>query len=169
VLVVHDREAAASLLRSMLGRRLLAVTEARHWYQGRRDSDSRSLLHIWLHFERSSALMAHGRGEQLVLKLAEPYASYDIHEYGRTIVAPAQEPDVLASIVGQQLLNAAPLLRSALDDEAGSTGLRNGLGGSAIISLIYEGDVDDGPSDDGAMAAGALQAHRDRAGVAHGR
>jgi hypothetical protein len=38
---------------------------------------------------------------------------------------------------------------------AGSTGQRNDLGGSARISLVYEGDVDERPSDDGAAAVGS--------------
>lgn len=70
---------------------------------------SQSLLHFWLHFEGASALMAHRHGEDLILKLAEPYASYDMQEYGQTIIAPAQGPDPLASVVGQRLFNAAPL------------------------------------------------------------
>src|SRR3954468_13519567 len=44
---------------------------------------------------------------------------------------------------------------------AGSTGQRNDLCGSARISLIYEGDVDDRPSDDGATPVGPT-AQRER-------
>jgi hypothetical protein len=106
---VHDSEATAGLLRLMVGRRLLAITEARHSYQGRRDSDASSLVHFWMHFEGSPALMAHGVGDQLTLRLEEPYASYGQQEDSATAVAPAQEPDRLASAVGQQLRNAAPI------------------------------------------------------------
>jgi hypothetical protein len=91
----------------VLGRRLLAVTEARHWYDGKRDTDPRSLLQFWLHFESTATLMMHGHGDQLLLAVEQPYASYDMQQSGHTVVAPAQEPDLLASVVGQQLLNAA--------------------------------------------------------------
>ena len=93
----------------MLGGRLLAVTEARHWHGGERAGDSESLLHFWLHSEGLSPVEFHGRGDELVLDQAEPYGSYDLQEDGKTIVAPAQQPDLLAGVVGQRLRSVTPV------------------------------------------------------------
>ncbi|MFG1940537.1 hypothetical protein [Micromonospora tulbaghiae] len=105
-----DTEAAAvQVLRPVIGRDLVAVTEARHWFGGRRGGDTESLLHFWLHFSGTPPLMAHGSGEALSLRFAEPYAAYDMGEDGETRVGPAQRPDLLALLPGHRLLNAAPI------------------------------------------------------------
>jgi hypothetical protein len=41
-------EMVTSWLKGMVGRRLDAVTEARHWHEGRREPDAESLLHVRL-------------------------------------------------------------------------------------------------------------------------
>ena len=93
---MNDPGAAAELLRDLIGQRLLAVTEARFWFEGQRDDDAASLLDFWLHFEGKPTLMAHGCGEDLSLELVGPYPSYEMQECGETRVGPAQEPDLLA-------------------------------------------------------------------------
>ncbi|MBX6751378.1 MAG: hypothetical protein IRY85_17225 [Micromonosporaceae bacterium] len=98
----------------MIGRDLVAVTEARHWHDGQRRGDAESLLHFWLHFQGSAALMLHGCGDLLVLEFSEPYASYDMGEYGETRVGPAQPPDLLAQMPGHRLLDAALLWVTAM-------------------------------------------------------
>ncbi len=71
-----DPEMVASWLTSMSGRRLDAVTEARHWHEGRRASDAESLLHAWLFFEHALPVGLHGHGDQIVLAKENPYRSY---------------------------------------------------------------------------------------------
>jgi hypothetical protein len=102
-----DPELVASLLKTMIGRRLDAVTEARHWYKGRRGSDADSLLHAWLFFEYLVPIGLHGRGDQLLLAKDDPYRSYDMDEYGETRVGPAQSPDVLSGFIGARLADGA--------------------------------------------------------------
>ncbi|MEU7807289.1 MULTISPECIES: hypothetical protein [unclassified Micromonospora] len=102
-------QATEAVLRQVIGRNLVAVTEARHWSGGRRSGDAESLLHFWLHFQGVPVLMAHGSGELLRLQFAEPYAAYDMGEFGETRVGPAQRPDLLALLPGHRLLNAAPI------------------------------------------------------------
>lgn len=63
------------------------------------------LLHFWLHFEGMPAIMAHGCGDLLKLTEEEPYSSYDMQEYGRTVVGPVQPTDVLGEVVGQCLVD----------------------------------------------------------------
>ncbi|MET7752980.1 hypothetical protein [Micromonospora sp. NPDC005367] len=104
---MNDPGAAAKLVCGLIGFRLLAVSEARYWFEGRRDDDAASLLDFWLHFEGKPALMAHGCGEQLSLELLDPYPSYEMQECGETRVGPAREPDLLASFVGQRLIDAS--------------------------------------------------------------
>lgn len=88
-----------------LGRQVTGVTEARHWYAGRRDS---GLLHFWLHFAGlPTPLMAHSSGDHVSLRFESPYAAYDMGEYGSTRVGPARAPDVLAVLPGRRLLDAA--------------------------------------------------------------
>lgn len=104
---MNDPGAAAELLRDLIGQRLLAVTEARFWFEGQRDDDAASLLDFWLHFEGKPTLMAHGCGEDLSLEFVGPYPSYEMQKCGETRVGPAQEPDLLASFIGQRLLDAS--------------------------------------------------------------
>ncbi|MEV7228652.1 MULTISPECIES: hypothetical protein [Polymorphospora] len=98
---------AVELMHRVIGRDLVAVTEARHWHDGRRGGDAESLLHFWLHFQEVPPLMAHGCGELLLLEFSAPYAAYDMGEYGETRVGPAQKPDLLALLPGHRLLDAA--------------------------------------------------------------
>ncbi|MGC4859582.1 hypothetical protein [Micromonospora sp. DT68] len=100
-----DAETVAVLLRPLLGRRLRAVTEARHWYDEGPVTGTAGLLHFWLHFEGMPAIMAHGCGDLLKLTEEEPYSSYDMQEYGRTVVGPVQPTDVLGEVVGQCLVD----------------------------------------------------------------
>ncbi|HEX5596375.1 MAG TPA: hypothetical protein VFX61_10210 [Micromonosporaceae bacterium] len=101
-----NRAEAAAVLRCVIGRECIAVTEARYWYGGRREGDAESLLHCWLHFQDTRPLMVHGSGERLFLKFGEPYPPYDMGEHGETRVGPARAPDLLASLPGHRLLNA---------------------------------------------------------------
>lgn len=105
-----DPEMVASWLESMVGRRLDAVTEARHWYQGRREADAESLLHAWLFFEHAVPVALHGHGDQFLLAKENPYRSYDMEEYGETRVGPAQPPDVLSGFIGARLTDGAVIL-----------------------------------------------------------
>lgn len=105
-----DPEVVASWLREMLGRRLDAVTEARHWFEGRREPDAESLLHAWLHFEHAVPVGLHGRGEELLLSKENPYQSYDMDEHGETRVGPPQQPDILSGFVGARLSDGAVIL-----------------------------------------------------------
>ncbi|MFC8615341.1 hypothetical protein ACFT9M_02810 [Micromonospora purpureochromogenes] len=104
---MNDPVAASEFVRDVIGWRLLAVSEARYWHEGQRDDDAASLLDFWLHFEGKPALMVHGCGEHLSLELVAPYPSYEMQECGETRVGPAREPDLLASFVGQRLLDAS--------------------------------------------------------------
>ena len=87
------------------GRQVTGVTEARHWYEGRRDPGP---LHFWLHFAGlPTPLMAHSSGDQVLLRFEQPYAAYDMGKYGSTRVEPARAPDVLSVLPGRRLLDAA--------------------------------------------------------------
>jgi hypothetical protein len=122
--LVDDPVATAALVRDLLERQLLGVTEARHWYEGKRDDGAASLIHFWLHFQGKSPLMAHGTGEHLLLEFREPYASYDMLEHGEMRVGPAQAPDLLAMFVGQRLLDAALIQGYASEPSVGGLRLR---------------------------------------------
>jgi hypothetical protein len=102
-----DPGLVASWLNAMVGRRLDAVTEARHWFKRRRGPDAESLIHAWLHFEQAVPVEIAGRGDELLLSKEEPYLSYDMEEYGETRVGPASPPDVLAKFVGATLIDGA--------------------------------------------------------------
>jgi hypothetical protein len=105
-----DPEMVTSWLKSMVDRRLDAVTEARHWYEGRRKPDAESLLHAWLFFEYAVPVGLHGHGDQLLLAKENPYRSYDMDEYGETRVGPAQRPDVLSGFIGARLTDGAVIV-----------------------------------------------------------
>ena len=82
-----------------MNREVVGVTEARHWHGGRRESDSVSLLHFWVHFaDIPEPLMAHSCGEQLSLTFGHPYAAYEMQEHEEVRVEPARAPDLLASL-----------------------------------------------------------------------
>jgi len=116
-----DPEMVASWLTSMLDRRLDAVTEARHWYEGRRKPNAESLLHAWLFFEDAVPVGLRGSGDRLLLAKENPYDSYDMDEYGQTRVGPAQPPDVLSGFIGARLTDGAVIVGD--DDDAVVTGL----------------------------------------------
>jgi hypothetical protein len=92
-------------LRRRIGCRVEAVTEARHFYEGRPDAES--LVHVWLGLGPGVPTLLHGLGDDLMLHSEEPYASYDMEEGGKTLVGPARAPDLLASVVGARLTDAA--------------------------------------------------------------
>ncbi|MET7397564.1 hypothetical protein ABZS66_29170 [Dactylosporangium sp. NPDC005572] len=133
------------LLRRLVGRRLVGVTEARYWYEGRRDGDAASLLHCWLHFAGLPPVMAHGCGEHLLLEFAEPYASYDMQEYGETRVGPAQPPDLLAAYAGQLLRNVAPIQGYTSEPSVGGVRLRFERADLVVASFADEWLLTPGP------------------------
>ncbi|MEV6969844.1 hypothetical protein AB0M47_32485 [Hamadaea sp. NPDC051192] len=106
---LHDQWLVEHQLAELRGRTLLAVTEARHWFAGRRDDDATSLIHPWFHLENAAPIQLHVHGEDLMLSTAEPYTPYDMDEYGQIRVGPAQPPDLLAEVVGQRLRATTPL------------------------------------------------------------
>ncbi|WP_027659634.1 hypothetical protein [Salinispora fenicalii] len=112
------------LIEQVIGRNLVAVTEARHWHEGQRDGDVESLVHFWLHFQGVPPLMAHGSGELLRLEFSEPYAAYDMGEHGETRVGLAQWPDLLALLPGHRLLDAALIRGYAMRPALGGVLLR---------------------------------------------
>nr|WP_205863663.1 hypothetical protein [Planosporangium mesophilum] len=103
---------------------MLAVTEARHWYEGERGGGAASLIHFWLHFEGKPFLMAHGTGDYLRLEFSEPYASYDMQEHGETRVEPAHAPDLLSAFVGQRLVDLALIQGYVSEPAVGGLRLR---------------------------------------------
>lgn len=105
-----DPGMVALWLGSMVGRRLEAVTEARYWCEGRRESDAESLLHAWLFFESAMPVALHGRGDQLLIAKENPYRSYDMDEYGETRVGPVRRPDVLSGFIGARLTDGAVIV-----------------------------------------------------------
>jgi hypothetical protein len=106
----NDPEMVAFWLKSMVGRRLEGVTEARHWHEGRREPDAESLLHAWMFFEHTVPIGLHGRGDQLLLAKENPYRSYDMNEHGEARVGPARHPDVLATCIGARLTDGAVIV-----------------------------------------------------------
>ncbi|MFI7649014.1 hypothetical protein ACIBTZ_23485 [Micromonospora sp. NPDC049460] len=115
-----DPELVAVWLRDRIGLRLDGVTEARHWYEGRRDGDAGSLLYAWLHFADRPPTRLHGRSEELLLDVTDPHGPYDMAEHGEVRVGPARRPDLLATGVGERLNRAAVLVEP-------STGYCSGL------------------------------------------
>ncbi|MBY8874188.1 hypothetical protein K7640_20375 [Micromonospora sp. PLK6-60] len=126
-----EREATADLLREFLGRRVVTVTEARHWPDGRPPEEEPALLHFWLHVEGGAALMFHGAGDHLRLSRAQPYPAYEMGEYGRVRVAAAQPPGVLASFAERPLDDAALLYLDA--DRRSPSGVRLRFPGDDLI------------------------------------
>ncbi|MET8283091.1 hypothetical protein [Micromonospora sp. NPDC005174] len=110
-----DPEMVASWLKSMVGRRLDAVTEARYWCEGRRGPDAESLLHAWLFFADAMPVGLHGRGDELLLAKEYPYRSYDMDEYAETRVGPARHPDLLSGFIGARLTDGAVIVGHDVD------------------------------------------------------
>ncbi|MEV0428702.1 hypothetical protein [Micromonospora sp. NPDC050495] len=132
-----DPEMVASWLTSMCGRRLDAVTEARHWHEGRREPDAESLLHAWLFFEYAVPVGLHGCGDHLILAKDDPGGFYDMGEYGETRVGPAQEPDVLSRFIGARLTDGAVILGH--DGDAVCAGLVLRFeNGDLVIGALYD-------------------------------
>ncbi|SBT50535.1 hypothetical protein [Micromonospora auratinigra] len=142
---MDDPLAVAGLVRDLIGRRLLAVTEARYWYEGQRGGDAASLLDFWLHFEGRPTLMAHGCGEHLRLELTDPYPSYDMQEDGETRVGPAREPDLLATFVGRRLLDASLVRGYTTVPSVGGLRLRFERGDLMVASLADQWVLRHGP------------------------
>lgn len=134
-----DPELVAAWLRERLGLRLDGVTEARHWYDGRRGGDAASLLHAWLHFAHRPPTQLHGRGEELLLSTTDPYLSYDMAECGDVRVGPACPPDLLAAVVGERLTRAAVLVETATGHCSGLL-LRFG-GAELLVATLGDGWV----------------------------
>ena len=130
-----DPRMVASWLTEMIGRRLDAVTEARHWYEGQREMDTASLLHAWLFFEHAMPVGLHGRGDELLLAKEDPYRSYDMGEHGETRVAPALPPDVLSRFVGARLTDGAVIVGHDGDMVCAGLDLRFNNGGLVIGTL----------------------------------
>lgn len=105
-----DPRMVAAWLGDMVGRRLDAVTEARHWHEGHRESDAGSLLHAWWSFEHAVPVGIHGRGDQFLLAKEDPYRSHDMGSYGQVRVGPARHPDLLARFVGARLTDGAVIV-----------------------------------------------------------
>lgn len=126
------------MIQLLLGRRLSAVTEARHWFAGERGGDADSLIHFWLHFDGAPPLMAHGCGEHVALEFSEPYAGYDMQESGETRVAPARSPDLLAEWVGQKLVDAAVIQGDGTGSAVRAVQLRFEHGDLVVASLADE-------------------------------
>lgn len=130
-----DPEMVASLLKTVIGRRLDAVTEARHWQKGRRRSDAESLLHAWLSFEYAMPIGLHGHGDQLLLAKDDPYGSYDMDEYGETRVGPAQPPHALHGFIGARLADGAVIFGHDGDQVCAGLALRFETGDLVIGTL----------------------------------
>jgi hypothetical protein len=88
------------------GRTVLAVTESRHWFAGKRGGDAESLVCPWLHFESAPPIQLRVHGEDLILTYDVPYPSCDMDEYGELRVGPATAPDLLATLVGERLTSS---------------------------------------------------------------
>lgn len=132
---MSDRAETAELLHQIIGREVVAVTEARYWYEGKREGDAESLLHFWLHFQGNPPLMAHHSGEHLSFEFGEPYAAYDMGEYGEARVGPALAPDLLAFLPGQRLLNAALIQGYTTGPSVGGVLLRFDHGDLVVASV----------------------------------
>lgn len=139
-----DAQTVEALLQ-VIGRDLVAVMEARHWHHGRRAGDAESLLHFWLHFQGVPPLMAHGCGDRLFLEFSEPYAAYDLGEYGEARVGPAQEPDLLAQFPGRRLLNTAVIPGYTTEPSVGGVLLRFDRCDLIVASLADEWVLMQGP------------------------
>ena len=80
--------------------------------------------------------MLRSSGEHLHLSFEDPYAGYDMQEYGETRVASAQAPDALSEWVGQVLLDAA--LIAGYGSPVGGVRFRFKGGDLVVASLADE-------------------------------
>ncbi|MEU4555219.1 hypothetical protein [Micromonospora violae] len=151
-----DPEMAASWLKSMVGRRLDAVTEARYWCAGRREPDAASLLHAWLYFESAMPVGLHGRSDELLLAKEDPYRSY-VDEHGETRVGPARRPDVLSGVIGARLTDGAVIVSQDVDEVCAGLVLRFEDGDLVIGTLGDEWVLAVGPVPSAAAHHWALQ------------
>ncbi|HEX5598975.1 MAG TPA: hypothetical protein VFX61_23615 [Micromonosporaceae bacterium] len=119
-----ELDLVARWLRDRIGLRVVAVTEARHWYNDRRGDDASSLLHAWLHFEERPPVRLHGCGDEFLLSAGEPYPPYGMAGSGTVRVGPATSPDLMARLVGARLTNAAVLSNRGLDPRCAGLLLR---------------------------------------------
>jgi hypothetical protein len=133
-----DPGMVASWLTEMIGRRLDAVTEARHWQQNQREPDAASLLHAWLFFDHAMPVCLHGREDELLLAKEDPYRSYDMDEHGETRVGPALPPDVLSRFVGARLTDGAVIVGHDDDTVCAALDLRFDNGSLVIGTLSDE-------------------------------
>jgi hypothetical protein len=99
------------ILAGLLGRTLLTVAEARHWRDGVRGEGDEALIDFWLYFDGLPALHVCGddSGARLLVTFDEPYASYDMGQYGEFRVEPPERADLLSYFAGHRLLDAAIL------------------------------------------------------------
>lgn len=145
---VPNPATVSALLRPLLGRRLLAVTEARYWLDGRPVAGTDGLLHFWLHFEGMPAVMAHGCGDLLKFTEEEPYTSYDMQEAGRTVVGPAQPVDLLGEVIGQHLVDVGLIRGYSTIPAVGGTLLRFEQTELLVATLADEWICQPGPVPD---------------------
>ncbi|MBQ1023980.1 hypothetical protein [Micromonospora sp. C95] len=124
-----DPRMVTAWLTDMVGRRLDQVTEARHWHAGQRGPDAESLLHAWLFFDHALPIRVHGRGDQFLLAVEDPYGSYDMGPHGQAEVSPAQHPDVLSRFIGARLTDGAVILD------------HQGLDSSGLVLRFDTGDL----------------------------
>ncbi|MGW3893255.1 hypothetical protein ACWD69_31840 [Micromonospora chokoriensis] len=132
-----DPRMVASWLKSMVGRPLEAVTEARYWCEGRREPD--------------------GRGDQLLLAKENPCRSYDIDEYGETRVGPARCPDVMSGFIGARLTDGAVIVDQDVDEVCAGLVLRFENGDFVIGTLGDEWVLAVGPVPSSAARYWAVQ------------
>jgi hypothetical protein len=99
------------ILVQLLGRTLLIVAEARHWRDGVRGEGDEALIDFWLYFDGLPAVHVCGddNGARLLVTFDEPYASYDMGQYGQFRVESPQRTDLLSHFAGHRLVDAAIL------------------------------------------------------------
>ncbi|MCW2642282.1 MAG: hypothetical protein JWP76_4588 [Dactylosporangium sp.] len=99
------------ILVQLLGRTLLTVAEARHWRDGVRGEGDEALIEFWLHFDGMPAVHVCGddSGSRLLVTFDEPYASYDMGQYGEFRVESPEPADLLSHFAGHRLVDAAIL------------------------------------------------------------
>jgi len=99
------------ILAQLLGRPLERVIEARHWRDGVRGEGDDAIIDFWWYFEGLPAAHVCGddNGTRLLITFDEPYASYEMGQYGEFRVAPPEPGDLMADFVGHRLLEATIL------------------------------------------------------------
>lgn len=124
------------------------MTEARSWVDDGPVTGTEGLVHFWLHFEGQSPVMAHGCGERLDLAVEEPYPSYDMQEFGSTVVGPVQPSDLLGGVIGQRLINVGLIQGYCNPPDVGAVVLRFDQSDLVIASLWDEWFLTQGPIPD---------------------